>query len=85
MQSTIIHTAETLFNEGKKSLDTLLREKSYEEVAEKLNEAGVDINTVADEDVEVLIAARVEEKKNGIKGFATGAVLALLISAIVGA
>jgi hypothetical protein len=85
MQNTFTQTAGTLLNEGKKSLDTLLRESAYKEIKERLAESGVNIEDVADKDIEVLVAARVEEKLNGIKGFATGTVLALLISALVGA
>jgi len=84
MQSTLTQTAGTLFEEGKKSLDTLLRESAYAEIKEKLEENGVNIDEVTNEEVEALVAARVEEKRNGIKGFATGAVLALLLSALLG-
>ena len=84
MQSTLTQTAVNLLDEGKKSLDTLLRESAYEEIKEKLEENGVKIDEVTNEEVEALVAARVEEKRNGIKGFATGAVLALLLSALLG-
>jgi len=84
MQSTLTQTAVNLLDEGKKSLDTLLRESAYAEIKEKLEENGVNIDEVTNEEVEALVAARVEEKRNGIKGFATGAVLALLLSALLG-
>jgi len=74
----------SLVDEGKKNLDTLLREKAYEEVSQKLAAAGIDIDVVSDEEVEALVDARVKEMMNGIKGFAAGTVLALLISSIVG-
>ena len=74
----------SLVDEGKKNLDTLLREKAYEEVSQKLAAAGIDIDDVSDEEVEAIVAARVKEMMNGIKGFAAGTVLALLISSIVG-
>ena len=77
-------TASNLIDQGKKSLDTLLREKAYDEVAQKLKEAGVDINDVSESDIEALVSARVEEMMGGIKGFAVGAGVALLISSIVG-
>ncbi len=80
----MIETTSKIIDSGKKSLDTLLREKSYAEVAAVLKEKGIDINDVADEDVEALIAAKVTEKNNAIKGFATGTAFALLISAITG-
>jgi len=84
MQSTLTQTAVNLLDEGKKSLDILLRESAYAEIKEKLEENGVNIDEVTNEEVEALVAARVEEKQNGIKGFATGAVLALLLSALLG-
>ena len=73
-----------IMDSGKKSLDTLLREKAYIEVTAVLKEKGIDINEVADDDVEALVAAKVTEKSNAIKGFATGTAFALLISAITG-
>jgi len=84
MQSTFTQTAGTIFEEGKKSLNTLLRESAYAEIKENLKEHGVNIDDVTTEEVEALIAARVEEKMNGIKGFATGTILALLLSSIIG-
>ncbi len=78
------HTATTLLDEGKKSLNVLLREKAYNEVVEKLSDEGIDIKNVADEDVEALVAARVDDMMNGIKGFAAGTAFALLFSAVVG-
>ena len=42
-------TVTTLIDEGKKSLDTLLREKAYDDIAEKLEENGIDIDKVTDE------------------------------------
>ena len=74
----------TLLDEGKKSLNTLLREKAYNEVVEKLSDEGIDIKNVADEDVEALVAARVDDMRNSIKGFAAGTAFALLFSAVVG-
>ena len=84
MESTLTHTATTLLDEGKKSLNVLLREKAYNEVVEKLENEGIDIKNVADEDVEALVAARVDDMMNGIKGFAAGTAFALLFSAVVG-
>lgn len=80
----MINSATTLLDEGKKSLDTLLREKAYAEVLEKLSQEGIDINDVADEDVEALVAAKVHDMMNGIKGFAMGGAFALLLSSIIG-
>ncbi len=80
----MINTASTLWDEGKKSLEQLLREKAYEEIVEKLEEQGIDINNVADNDVEALVAERVKEKQNGLKNFAVGGAVALLISSLIG-
>ena len=79
-----MHTATTLLDEGKKSLDTLLREKAYEEVMEKLQEEGINAEDVREEDIEALVAARVHDKMNGIKNFAAGTAFALLLSAVIG-
>ncbi len=84
MESTLIHTANSLLDEGKKSLNTLLRENAYNEVVEKLENEGIDVKNVADEDIEALVATRVDDMMNGIKGFAKGTAFALLFSAIVG-
>ena len=80
----MIHTATTLLDEGKKSLDTLLREKAYDDIAEKLEENGIDIDKVTEADIEVLLAERVNEMRNGIKNFAVGGAVALLISSLIG-
>ncbi len=80
----MINTTTTLLDEGKKRLDTLLREKAYNDVAEKLSDAGIDITDVADTDIEALVAERAKEMKNGIKNFAAGGVFALLLSSVIG-
>ena len=80
----MVETANTLFEEGKKSLQTLLREKAYEEVREKLFAEGIEPKEVAPEDIEALVAARVLDKMNGIKGFAVGGAFALFLSSIIG-
>ncbi len=77
-------TITTLIDEGKKSLNTLLREKAYDDIAENLKENGIDIDKVTDEDIEALVAERVNEMRNGIKHFAIGGAVALLISSLVG-
>ena len=80
----MIETSKDLYNEGKKSLDTLLREKAYTQVTEALSAKDIDINDVSDEDVEALVAAKTYDMMNAIKGFATGTAFALLISAVTG-
>ena len=80
----MINTANELYKDGKKSLETLLREKAYKDVTEKLTENGINIHDVSEEDVEALVAAKVEDMHNGIKGFATGTAFALVLSMITG-
>ena len=70
----MIDKAEKVYENGKKSLESLLREKAYTEVQESLNERGIDIDDVSEEDIETLVAAKTEDMKNGIKGFGVGAI-----------
>lgn len=80
----MINTATTLLDEGKKSLDTLLREKAYAEIVERLDAQGIDVDDVSDVDIEALVATRVNEMMGGIKNFAAGGAFALLLSSIIG-
>jgi hypothetical protein len=77
-------TVTTMMNKGKRSLDTLLREKAYSDIVENLEENGIDINEVSDSDIEVLVAERANEMRSGIKSFAVGGAVALLISSLIG-
>ena len=74
----------TLINEGKKSLNTLLRERAYVEVIAQLRQNGISIDDVRDEDIEALVSAKTHDMMNGIKGFAAGTAFALLLSSVVG-
>jgi hypothetical protein len=80
----MIEKAENLYNSGKKSLDSLLREKAYSDTKEYLQDKGIDINDVSDEDIENLVAAKAQDMKNGIKGFGVGAAFAIAISLVTG-
>lgn len=80
----MIESTQTLVKEGKKSLNTLLREKAYEEVSEELANKEIDINNVAEEDIEALVAAKVDDMTNNIRGFATGSAFVLLLSSLFG-
>jgi len=80
----MINSAESIIDQGKKSLETLLREKAYEEVREVLNEQGIAIESVSDTDVEALVAERVKEKRDGMKNMAIGGAFALLLSSVIG-
>jgi len=74
----------TYIDEGKKSLETLLREKAYEEVATSLKNEGIDIAAVSDEDIEALVAGKVKEMSSTLKGVAIGSVGVIVLSAILG-
>jgi len=70
---------------GKKSLESLLRKKAYSKVEESLKEKGINIDTLSEEDVEVLVAATIEDMKYGIKGFGVGTAFMLAVSLLTGA
>ncbi len=80
----MIETIQTTYTEGKKSLESLLRDRAYAEVKERLFEKGINIDEVSDIDIETLVAAKVEDMMNGIQGFAKGTAFALAISLLVG-
>ena len=80
----MIEKVENLYNDGKQSLESLLREKAYSSVKTTLEDRGIDINSVSDEDVESLVAAQVEDMMNGIKGFGVGTAFAIAISLLTG-
>ena len=80
----MLNTATTLFNEGKKSLNTLLREKAYSDVAENLSDKGIEIKDVNDTDIETLVADREKEIQNGIKDFTKGGLVTLALSLMLG-
>ena len=73
-----------LYTQGKKSLDTLLKEQAFQEVEELLTKQGIDINEVSDEDLEKLVAQRIKDKKQGLNGFAKGALFSFVISLMIG-
>jgi hypothetical protein len=74
----------TYIDEGKKSLEALLREKAYEEVATSLKNEGIDIAAVSDEDIEALVAEKVKDMSSTLKGVAIGSVGAIVLSAVLG-
>ncbi len=77
-------TVTIMIDKGKKSLEALLREKAYSDISEKLEENGIDIDEVSDTDIEALVAERVNEMRSGLKSFAVGGAVALLISSMIG-
>ena len=80
----MIDQAQKIYNDGKKSLETLLREKAYSDMQNNLKDNGIDINDVSDEDIENLVAAKVEDMMNGIKGFGVGTAFAIAVSLVTG-
>ncbi|MEA1892181.1 MAG: hypothetical protein U9N33_05650 [Campylobacterota bacterium] len=80
----MIEQAEKIYEDDKKSLESLLREKAYSEVQESLKERDINIDTVTEEDIEMLVAAKTQDMMNGIKGFATGTAFAIAISLLTG-
>ena len=80
----MIEKAEKIYTDGKKSLESLLREKAYSEVQQNLENKGIDIDSVSDEDIENLVAAKTQDMTNGIKGFGVGTAFAMAISLFTG-
>ena len=80
----MIDQAQKIYNDGKKSLETLLREKAYSDVQNNLKDKDIDINDVSDEDIENLVAAKAEDMMNAIKGFGVGTAFAIAVSLVTG-
>ena len=80
----MIGQAEKIYTDSKKSLESLLHEKAYSDVQESLEEKGIDINSVSDEDIEHLVAAKAKDMMNGIKGFGVGTAFAIAVSLLTG-
>lgn len=80
----MLDKAQDIYEDGKKSLESLLREKAYKDVQDTLEEKGIDINDVSDEDVESLVAAKVEDTIKGLKGFGVGTAFAFVVSMMTG-
>ena len=80
----MLNKAQDIYEGGKKSLASLLRDKAYEDVKKSLSEKGIDIKSVSDEDIETLVAAKTEDMMNGIKGFGVGTAFALAVSLMSG-
>ena len=80
----MVKQAEKIYNDGKKSLELLLREKAYSQVKESLENKGIDIDSVSDEDIETLVAAKTQDLTNSIKGFGVGTAFSIAISLFTG-
>ena len=64
----------------KSSLDNTLRQKAYEEVKEMLANQDIDIDKVAQEDVEALVNEKVQIMQSELKGVGIGVGLGILVS-----
>lgn len=80
----MLNKTKKTYSDGKKSLELLLREKAYSEVEENLQEKGINIDDVSEEDIETLVAAKTKDMMNGIKGFGVGTAFAMAISLLTG-
>ncbi|MBT6046310.1 MAG: hypothetical protein HOI47_22585 [Candidatus Scalindua sp.] len=68
---------------GKESLDSMLRKKALKDVANYLEDKGIDINSVNDNDLEELVAGKVKDMKNNLKGFAAGGAFMYVLEGIL--
>jgi nicotinamide riboside kinase len=80
----MIERVEKIYDDGKRSLESLLREKAYNEVKEVLEEKGIDIQNVADEDIETLVSAKVQDSMQAFKGVVVGGAFAFALSYFLG-
>jgi len=80
----MLNETKKVYANGKKSLESLLREKAYSEVKESLESKGISIDDVSEEDVEVLVAAKTQDMMNGMKGFGVGTAFMLAVSLLTG-
>jgi len=74
----------SFINEGKKSLEIMLREKAYKEVCDLLKEKGIAIEDVDEEELQAIIAERVKSMESGLKGFAAGGLAAIVVTSVLG-
>ena len=80
----MIDTTKELYQDGKKSLESLLRERAYAEVESYLRENGIDIKEVAEEDIETLVAAKVQDNMSMLKGAAMATAFTFAFSLFTG-
>ncbi len=80
----MVDQAEKILKDGKKSIETLLREKAYSEVKKALKDKDIDIESVSDEDIENLVAAKAKDMQSILKGFSIGAFTTISIPLILG-
>ena len=80
----MIEKVEHIYEDGKKSLESLIQDKAYSNVQKSLKDKGIDINDVNDADVETLVAVKAQDMMNSMKGFGVGTAFALAISLVTG-
>lgn len=80
----MIDKIEKVYDNGKKSLDSLLKERAFNEVEKELKKRDININEVSDEDIEVLVSERVKDMESGLKGFGIGSAFAIAVSLLTG-
>lgn len=68
---------------GKRSLDSILREKAYKQVEEYLKSNDIDINTIDEQDLEALVDAKAKEMQSTLKGVAIGGVFIALLETLI--
>ncbi len=75
---------EQAINKGKKSLETLLKEKAIKNVSQELLDQGIDPNELDDEDFEVLVAENAHELESNLKAMGIGGALGFAASLYIG-
>ena len=80
----MLENAEKLYDNTKQSLETLLRQRAYSEVKEVLEEKGIEISQVSDEDIEALVAAKAQDMMSTLKGIGIGTVFVTALSFFMG-
>ena len=80
----MLELTDNLYSKGKDSLESLLRKQAFGEVEEALEDKGITISDVSNEDIEKLVAAKTQDKMTDIKGFAKGTTFALVLSYVIG-
>ena len=62
------------------SLDSLLREKAYNEIKQMLQKEGIDIEKIEQEELEALVNEKVNIMNSHLKGIGVGIGLSVLVS-----
>lgn len=75
---------DNMVDKGKKSLETLLRDKAIQDVSQELVEQGIDPNDLNDEDFEVLVAEKVHGLESNLKAVGVGTALGFAASLFIG-